>query len=219
MQGFIGELAFLFRIARLTFPVIPYLVFASLATSRVSDMESNTTMCSYHTKAQQCFNDACTAFAQKHNLCHLADEVGLERNVLRNMLNPNQPRLLTPPLMFTISKATEDYSIVYALLRDLNIVAAHVPHDVNDSDQETFLKRVLENSLTSGELSRMALELGGESRLPRSSKNNIIAKCQHGISNLVLIISDLENRTTGMTPLLSMGVDFIANGAPLPGLA
>lgn len=182
-------------------------------------MESNTTMCSYHTKAQQCFNDACTAFAQKHNLCHLADEVGLERNVLRNMLNPNQPRLLTPPLMFTISKATEDYSIVYALLRDLNIVAAHVPHDVNDSDQETFLKRVLEHSLNSGELSRMALELGGESRLPRSTKNNIIAKCQHGISNLVLIISDLENRTTGMTPLLSMGVDFIANGAPLPGLA
>ncbi|EPZ8236020.1 phage regulatory CII family protein [Vibrio fluvialis] len=181
-------------------------------------MESNTAMCSYHAKAQQCFDDACTAFALKHNLCHLADEIGIERNVLRNMLNPNQSRLLTPPLMFSISKATADYSIVYALLRDLDIVAAHVPHNSNDSDQETFLKRVLENSLTAGELSRLALEFGGESRLPRSSKNNIIAKCQHGISNLVLIISDLENRTSGMTPFLSMGMDFIANGAPLPGL-
>ncbi len=149
----------------------------------------------------------------------MADEVGLERNVLRNMLNPNQARLLTPAWMVTISQTTGDYSIVYALLRDLDIVAAHVPFNENDSAQETFLKRVLENSITAGELSRLALELGGESRLPRSTKNNIIAKCQHGISNLVLIISDLENRTSGMTPFLSIGVDFIANGAPVPGLA
>lgn len=182
-------------------------------------MESNSTMCSYYAKAQQSFDDACMDFAQKHNLCHLADEIGIERNVLRNMLNPNQPRLLTPPLMFAISKATEDYSIVYTLLRDLDIVAAHVPQNENNSDQETFLKRVLEHSLTAGDLSRMALELGGSSRLPRSTKNNIITKAQKGISNLVLLISDLENSTTGMTPLLSMGVDFVMNGAPIPGLS
>lgn len=182
-------------------------------------MGSHISMCSYLAYAQMSFDEACIAFAQKHNMCHLADEIGIERNVLRNMLNPNQPRLLTPPLMFTISKATDDYSIIYALLRDLNIVAAHVPHDVNESDQETFLIRVLENSLNAGELSRMALELGDEFRLPRSTKNNIIARCQHGISNLVLIISDLENRTSGITPFLSLGVDFVANGAPLPGLA
>ncbi|MGL4225430.1 MAG: phage regulatory CII family protein [Vibrio sp.] len=178
-------------------------------------MGNQISMCSYLADAQNSFDEACVAFAQQHNMCQLADEIGMERNVLRNMLNPNQPRLLTPPLLFTISKATGDYSIVYALLRDLDIVAAHVPISIDDSDHQTFLKRVLENSITAGELSRMALELGGESRLPRSTKNSIIAKCQHGISNLVLIMSDLENRTSGLTPFLSMGVDFIANGAPI----
>ncbi|MBF4297070.1 transcriptional regulator, partial [Vibrio anguillarum] len=33
------------------------------------------------------------------------------------------------------------------------------------------------------------------------------------------LISDLEKRTTGVSPLLSMGVDFVMNGAAIPGLA
>ncbi len=182
-------------------------------------MESNTTMCSYHTKAQQCFNDACIAFAQKHNLCHLADEIGLERNVLRNMLNPNQPRLLTPPLMFTISKSTGDYSIVFALLRDLDIVAAHAPSDRKTASKQTFLKQVLENSITAGDLSRLALDHAGQTHLSRTSKHTIINKAQLAISNLVLLVADLENRTSSVTPFLSMSVDFVANGAPIPGFA
>ncbi|MGU3845786.1 phage regulatory CII family protein, partial [Vibrio diabolicus] len=39
------------------------------------------------------------------------------------------------------------------------------------------------------------------------------------IGNLVLFVNDLENRTTGFQPLMQMGTDFLANGAPLPGLA
>ena len=98
------------------------------------------------------------------------------------------------------------------------MVAAPIPKEASGSDSETFLKRVLENSLTGGDLSRMALEHGGDSRLPRSTKNRIISKAQKGISNLVLLINDLENRTGSAQPFLSMGVDFITNGAPIPGL-
>ncbi|PJC85327.1 transcriptional regulator [Vibrio sp. HA2012] len=182
-------------------------------------MESKQAMCEFLQSAQCNFDDACVSFAKKHDMTKLAKQVGIAGNSMRNMLNPEQARLLAPPMMIAISKATNDYSIVYALLRELDIVAAHLPSDTSEATRETFLKRVLEHSLNSGELSRMALEFGGDSRLPRTTKNNIIAKCQHGISNLVLIISDLENRTSGMTPFLSMGVDFVANGAPLPGLA
>lgn len=182
-------------------------------------MDANSTMCECLGSAQQAFDEACIAFAQKNNMSDLADDIGLPRNVLRNMLNPEQPRLLTPPVLVAITKTTDDYTIWNACARKLDMVAASLPSDIHETDRETFLKRVLENSLTAGDLSRMALEHGGDSRLPRSDKNHIIHKAQAGISNLVLLISDLENRTSGMTPFLSMGVDFIANGAPIPGLS
>lgn len=182
-------------------------------------MDANETMCSYLGSAQYKFDEACIAFAANHNMCHLADEVGIKRNVLRNMLNPEQQRLLTVPVLFAISKATGDYSILCALLRDLDIAAAHIPVDASDYDQETFLKRVLENSECAGDFSRMALEHAGDQILPRSTRNKIINQAQKGISNLVLLINDLENRTGSAQPFFAMGVDFIANGAALPGLS
>ena len=182
-------------------------------------MEANETMCSYLESAQYKFDEACVVFAGNHNMCQLADEIGIKRNVLRNMLNPEQPRLLNVPVLFAISKATDDYSILSALLRDLDIAAAHIPFDASESEQETFLKRVLENSECAGDFSRMALEHAGDQVLPRSTRNKIINQAQKGISNLVLLINDLENRSGSAQPFFSMGVDFIANGAPIPGLS
>ena len=182
-------------------------------------MEANETMCSYLCSAQLKFDEACVAFADKHNMCHLADEIGIERNVMRNMLNPEQPRVLKVPVLFAISKATGDYSILSALLRDLDIAAAHIPINASESEQETFLKRVLKNSECAGDFSRMALEYAGSQALPRSTKNKIINQAQKGISNLVLLINDLENRTGSVQPFFAMGVDLIANGAALPGLS
>ncbi|MCG9790663.1 phage regulatory CII family protein [Vibrio mediterranei] len=182
-------------------------------------MEATNTMCNYLGSAQHKFDEACVAFADKHNMCHLADEIGIERNVMRNMLNPEQPRVLKVPVLFAISKATGDYSILSALLRDLDIAAAHIPVDASDYDQETFLKRVLENSECAGDFSRMALEHAGDQILPRSTRSKIINQAQKGISNLVLLINDLENRTGSAQPFFAMGVDLIANGAALPGLS
>lgn len=182
-------------------------------------MDAKPSMCEFLDSAQLAFDEACIAFADKHNLTDLAKQVGYPSNVMRNMLNPEQPRLLTAPVLFAITKATNDPSIVNALLRGLDVVVAPISSDASESDNVTFVKRVLEHSLSAGDLSRMALEHGGQSRMPRSAKHNIINVAQQGITNLVLLISDLENRTSGMTPFLSMGVDFIANGGAVPGLA
>jgi len=181
-------------------------------------MDVNSSMCEFLSCAQQSFDEACVAFSQKHNMSDLAKSIDVKENVMRNMLNPEQPRLLNIPMLFTISKASSDYSIIYALLRELDIVAAHITQEASDSDPETFLKRVLENSFTAGDLSRMALDHGGDHNLPRSTRNRIIDKAQKGISNLVLLINDLENRTGSAQPFFSMSVDFITSGAAIPGL-
>lgn len=75
------------------------------------------------------------------------------------------------------------------------------------------------NNALSGELSGDAMQMCTGERLPRSTKNRTLAKAHAALGNLVLMISDLENRTTGVTPMLSIGMDFLVNGAPIPGLA
>ncbi len=91
-------------------------------------------------------------------------------------------------------------------------------HIASDASEETLIKRALENAVHSGDLSRMALEHASNDRLSRVSRQTIIRKAQSSISNLVLLIADVENRTKGVAPFLSMGVDFVANSAPIPGL-
>ena len=89
----------------------------------------------------------------------------------------------------------------------------------NGKEAESVVERLLKHSANAGELSTWALQHGNGSRISRTHKQSLIQKAQVSIGNLVLLINDVENRTTGMTPLLSMGVDFIANGAPIPGLS
>ncbi|MEZ9174803.1 phage regulatory CII family protein [Vibrio kanaloae] len=173
-------------------------------------------MCEFRGSKQKAFNEACCAFANSENMTKLAKAVNMNATMLRNKLNPEQPHILTSVELVMITKASGNFTILNSLLLGLGVVTAQIP---NDASEETFIKRALENAMHSGDLSRMALEHAGNDRLTRSHKQKIIRKAQSGISNLVQLIADVENRTTGVTPFLSMGIDFIANGAPIPGLS
>lgn len=173
-------------------------------------------MCEFRGSKQKAFNEACCAFANSENMTKLAKAVGMNATMLRNQLNPEQPHILTNVELVLITKASGNYTILNSLLLGLGVVTAQIP---NDATEETFIKRALENAMLSGDLSRMALEQVGNDRLSRSNKQKIIRKAQSSISNLVLLIADVENRTKGVAPFLSMGVDFVANGAPIPGLS
>lgn len=173
-------------------------------------------MCEFRGSKQKAFNEACCAFANSENMTKLAKAVDMNATMLRNKLNPEQPHILTNVELVMITKASGNFTILNSLLLGLGVVTAQIP---NDASEETFIKRALENAMHSGDLSRMALDHAGNDRLTRSHKQKIIRKAQSGISNLVQLIADVENRTTGVTPFLSMGIDFIANGAPIPGLS
>ncbi|HDR2654262.1 TPA: phage regulatory CII family protein [Enterobacter asburiae] len=43
------------------------------------------------------FNEACRAFALRHNMAKLAERAGMNVQILRNKLNPEQPHQLTAP--------------------------------------------------------------------------------------------------------------------------
>lgn len=43
------------------------------------------------------FDEACRAFALRHNMAKLAERAGMNVQTLRNKLNPEQPHQLTLP--------------------------------------------------------------------------------------------------------------------------
>ena len=173
-------------------------------------------MCELREPKQNAFDAVCRDFVINHNVEKVAKRVGLSGTVLRSKLNPEQQYKLTPVDMALISKETGDYTIINTVLADLGVVVAKVP---GEEESKTFVERILENSILSGELSSDALKMCNADRLYRSEKRKTIAKAQAAIGNLVLLMSDLENRTSGTTPFISMGFEFIANGAPIPGLS
>ena len=179
-------------------------------------MDANIAMCRLREAKQNAFDEACCAFATNHNMAGLARKMDMGETMLRNKLNPEQPHKLDPVDLALLSKESGDYTIVNTLFADLGVVTVQLPQG---GEEKNLLERTLLNSLYSGELSSDAMHMCSADRLPRSQKRKTIAKVQAAIGNLVLFVNDLENRTTGLQPLMQMGTDFLANGAPLPGLA
>ncbi|MGF1764830.1 phage regulatory CII family protein [Aliivibrio kagoshimensis] len=179
-------------------------------------MSANSTMCVFRESKQKAFEEACMAFRLNENMTSIATELEMSPTMLRNKLNPEQPHVLTCVEMVAIAKTTGNYTVVNSLLRGLGVVTAHIP---TDASEETFARRALENSVHAGDLAKEAIEHAGQTRLSHRSKQTIIQKAQASIGNLVLLINDIEGRTPNTASFLSMGVDFIASGAPLPGLA
>ncbi|KYZ12601.1 phage regulatory CII family protein [Vibrio parahaemolyticus] len=179
-------------------------------------MDANIAMCRLREAKQNAFDEACCAFATNHNMAGLARKMDMGETILRNKLNPEQPHKLYAIELAWLCYHSGDYSIHNVLYSNLGTVTVALPQE---SEQKNFIERTLLNNALSGELSGDAMQMCTAERLPRSTKNKTLAKAHAALGNLVLMISDLENRTTGLQPLMQMGTDFLANGAPLPGLA
>lgn len=178
-------------------------------------MDANNSMYVLRERKQQAFDAACCDFVVNHDAEAIARNIGMSGQALRNMLNPAQPRVLTPVVLASISRASGDYSIVNTLFADDGVVTIPLQ---KAEDELNLLERVLQLNTHSGELSSDALAMCTAERLPRSTKRKTLAKAQAALGNLVLLINDLEHRTTGLQPLMQFGTDFLANGAPIPGL-
>lgn len=61
------------------------------------------------------FDEACRAFALRHNLVQLAERAGMNVQILRNKLNPAQPHLLTAPEIWQLTDLTEDSTLVSSI--------------------------------------------------------------------------------------------------------
>ncbi len=179
-------------------------------------MVSDIAMYELRERKQQAYNAVCSDFVVNHNIEQLAKRISLDGQSLRNMLNPAQPHKMSPVDLVLLCKASGDYTIINTLFSDCGVVAVALPEQ---GEEKNIIERVLLNTSLCGELSSDAMQMCTAERLPRSRKRKTLAKCQAALGNLALLIADLEKRTTGLQPLIQMGSDFMAQGAPIPGFA
>lgn len=69
-------------------------------------------MFDYQVSKHPHFDEACRAFALRHNLVRLAERAGMNVQILRNKLNPAQPHLLTAQEIWLLTDLTEDSTLV-----------------------------------------------------------------------------------------------------------
>lgn len=66
------------------------------------------------------FDEACRAFALRHNMAKLAERAGMNIQTLRNKLNPDQPHQLTPREIWALTDITEDPTLVDGFLAQIH---------------------------------------------------------------------------------------------------
>ena len=96
-------------------------------------------MFDYQVSKHPHFDEACRAFALRHNLVRLAERAGMNVQILRNKLNPAQPHLLTAPEIWLLTDLTEDSTLVDHCLPcvPINEVAKEkLPHYVMSATAE-----------------------------------------------------------------------------------
>ena len=77
-------------------------------------------MFDYQVSKHPHFDEACRAFALRHNLVQLAERAGMNVQILRNKLNPAQPHLLTAPEIWRLTDLTEDSTLVDGFLAQIH---------------------------------------------------------------------------------------------------
>lgn len=111
-------------------------------------------MFDYRVSKQPHFEEACRAFALKHNMAKLAEKIGMNVQTLRNKLNPDQPHQLTVPEILSLTDVTEDPTLVDGLLAQIHCLPC-VP--VNEVASEKMPHYVMNATADLGKLAGAAI--------------------------------------------------------------
>lgn len=155
------------------------------------------------------YANACRAFATRHNLVELAEMVGMNPQMLRNKLNPEQPHRLTCDDLLTITDASEDSTLIDGLLAQLNCLPA-VP--INEAKAERLTTYVLQATAAVG---AVAAESLSAERMSQTRRNSFMESINSGIRYLSLVGLTLQTRIQA-NPAMASTVDALSGiGASL----
>jgi len=149
------------------------------------------------------YDEACQAFAARHNVAELADKAGIKPQTLRNKLNPEQPHQLTAPEIMLLTDITEDSTLVDGFLAQLHCMPC-VP--VNELASEKLPVYVIKATAEVGQLAAGAIST---ERMTQCRKNSMVSSVNVGIRCLFLAAMAVQCRIQG-NPAVAGAVDTVS---------
>ena len=148
------------------------------------------------------YDEACRAFAQRHNMAKLAERAGMNVQTLRNKLNPEQVHQFTPPELWLLTDLTEDSTLVDGFLAQIHCLPCVPVNELAQEKLQTYVMRAM------NELGQLAGNAVSQERLTPSRKNSMIESVNSGIRMLSLTALALQARLQA-NPAMSSMVDAV----------
>ncbi|ENM2868122.1 phage regulatory CII family protein [Citrobacter koseri] len=146
------------------------------------------------------FDEACRAFALRHNMAKLAERAEMNVQTLRNKLNPEQPHQLTAPEIWLLTDITEDSTLVDGFLAQINCLAC-VP--VNEVASEKMPHYVLSATAEIGRVAASAVS--GEAQTTATRRQAIDSI--NSVTRLMALTAVSMHARLQTSPAMASAVD------------
>lgn len=148
------------------------------------------------------FDEACRAFALRHNMAKLAERAGMNVQTLRNKLNPDQPHQLTAPDIWLLTDLTEDSTLVDGFLAQIHCLPC-VP--LNEVASEKMPHYVLS---ATAEIGRVAACAASGERQTTADRRNAIESINSVTRFMALAAISMHARLQS-SPAMASAVDTV----------
>lgn len=148
------------------------------------------------------FDEACRAFALRHNMAKLAERAGMNVQTLRNKLNPDQPHQLIPPEIWVLTDITEDSTLVDGFLAQMHCLPC-VP--LNEVANEKMPQYVLK---ATAEIGQVAAGAVSSERLTTAGRRQIIDSINSVTRLMALTAVSMQARLQS-SPAMASAVDTV----------
>jgi hypothetical protein len=146
------------------------------------------------------YDEACRAFAKRHNMTALAKRADMNVQTLRNKLNPEQPHQFTPPELWLLTDLTEDSTLVDGFLAQIHCLPCVPVNELAKDKLQTYVMRAM------SELGELATGAVSTERMTSDRKYNMVESVNSGIRMLSLSALALQARLQA-NPAMSNVVD------------
>ncbi|MFR9700873.1 phage regulatory CII family protein [Aeromonas sanarellii] len=155
---------------------------------------------------------ACQRFAANHNIAEIAQRAGMNPQLLRNKLNPDQPHELTVAELIAITQASEgDETLFDGALFGCGLTAVAIPQAER---APSLPHQAIDLNAKIASIGQRALELTDRGRITRSERNTLVSVATSAMGSLAILIHDIEARFQAV-PALACASDILMQAATM----
>ncbi|WP_429012765.1 phage regulatory CII family protein [Aeromonas hydrophila] len=155
---------------------------------------------------------ACQRFAANHNIAEIAQRAGMNPQLLRNKLNPDQPHELTVAELIAITQASEgDETLFDGALFGCCLTAVAIPQAER---APSLPHQAIDLNAKIASIGQRALELTDRGRITRSERNTLVSVATSAMGSLAILIHDIEARFQAV-PALACASDILMQAATM----